>query len=74
MRRGSGGSRTLRAPRDRQQGPSRGAGWEYVHVCVDDHSRLACMEVLDDEKAATATGFLRRAVTFYRSRGSRCGR
>jgi transposase InsO family protein len=40
-------------------------GWEYVHVAVDDHSRLAYAEVLKDEKASTATGFLRRAVAFY---------
>jgi transposase InsO family protein len=44
-------------------------GWEYVHVCVDDYSRLAYAEVLRDEKAATAIGFLRRAVSFYRRRG-----
>lgn len=48
---------------------ARGAGWEYVHVCVDDHSRLAYVEVLSDEKSATAVAFLRRAVAFYRSRG-----
>ena len=41
------------------------AGWEYVHVAVDDYSRLAYAEVLPDEKAATAVGFLRRAVAFY---------
>jgi transposase InsO family protein len=40
-------------------------GYECVHVCVDDHSRLAYAEVLPDEKAATAIGFLRRAVRFY---------
>lgn len=48
---------------------SRGAGWEFVHVCVDDATRLAYVEVLDDEKAPTAVGFLRRAVAFYRARG-----
>jgi transposase InsO family protein len=48
---------------------SRGAGWEFVHVCVDDATRLAYVEVLDDEKAPTAVAFLRRAVAFYRSRG-----
>jgi transposase InsO family protein len=36
-----------------------------VHVCVDDATRLAYVEVLDDEKATTAIGFLRRAVAFY---------
>jgi transposase InsO family protein len=44
-------------------------GWEYVHVCVDDYSRLAYAEVLPDEKATTAAGFLRRAVAFYRRYG-----
>ena len=45
------------------------AGWESVHVCVDDHSRLAYAEVLADEKAVTAAGFLRRAVAFYAAHG-----
>ena len=45
------------------------AGWEYVHVAVDDYSRLAYAEVLPDEKAATAVGFLHRAVAFYRRYG-----
>ncbi len=48
---------------------SRGAGWEFVHVCVDDATRIAYVEVLPDEKRATAIGFLRRAVAFYRSHG-----
>jgi transposase InsO family protein len=43
----------------------RSVGWEYVHVAVDDHSRLAYAEVLPNEKAATAAGFLARAVAFY---------
>jgi transposase InsO family protein len=44
-------------------------GWEYVHVCVDDATRLAYVEVLADEKAVTAVGFLKRAITFYRRHG-----
>jgi transposase InsO family protein len=48
---------------------ARGAGWEFVHVCVDDATRLAFVEVLPDEKARTAIGFLRRALAFYRSHG-----
>jgi transposase len=44
-------------------------GWEFVHVCVDDATRLAYVEVLDDERATTAIGFLRRAVAFYGSHG-----
>ena len=47
----------------------RQVGWERVHVCVDDATRLAYVEVLPDEKATTAIGFLRRAVGFYRSHG-----
>jgi transposase InsO family protein len=46
-------------------------GWEFVHVAVDDYSRLAYAEVLSDEKAATAVGFLRRAVAFYARHGIR---
>jgi transposase InsO family protein len=44
-------------------------GWEYVHIAVDDHSRLAYAEVLPNEKATTAVGFLRRAVAFYQRYG-----
>ncbi len=46
-------------------------GWEFVHIAVDDYSRLAYAEVLSDEKAATAVGFLRRAVAFYARHGIR---
>jgi transposase InsO family protein len=45
------------------------AGWEYVHVCVDDATRLAYVEVLENEQGATAAAFLRRAVRFYASYG-----
>ena len=48
---------------------ARTVGWEYVHIAVDDYSRLAYAEVLEDEKATTAVGFLRRAVAFYRRHG-----
>ena len=44
-------------------------GYECVHVCVDDATRLAYVEVLSDEKATTAVSFLRRAIAFYRSHG-----
>jgi transposase InsO family protein len=47
----------------------QGAGYECVHVCVDDFSRLAYVEVLGDERALTAVGFLRRAVAWYAARG-----
>jgi len=45
------------------------AGWEFVHVCVDDATRLAFTEVLPDEKGATAAGFLRRAAEWFASMG-----
>jgi transposase InsO family protein len=63
------GQRTSQA-RTRRNGRRVGvAGWEFVHVCIDDATRLAYVEVLDDEKAMTAAGFLRRAVTFYAAHG-----
>jgi transposase InsO family protein len=49
-------------------------GWEFVHVAVDDYSRLAYAEVLTDEKATTAAAFLRRAVAFYARHGIRVER
>jgi transposase InsO family protein len=52
-----------------RRGQARGIGWEFVHVCVDDATRLAYVEVLSDEKATTAAGFLRRAVAYYRGHG-----
>ena len=57
----------------RRQGSSghsaRTTGWEYVHVAIDDATRLVYVEVLDDEKAVTAVGFLRRAVAHYAAFG-----
>jgi transposase InsO family protein len=44
-------------------------GWEYVHVMVDDHSRLAYAEVLHDLTASCAVAFLRRAVAWFAERG-----
>ena len=65
--RNSGSYRPRRRDRD---GHDRGlTGWEYVHVAVDDYSRLAYAEVLTDEKATTAIGFLRRAAAYYRRHG-----
>jgi transposase InsO family protein len=48
---------------------SRGIGWEYVHVAIDDATRLVYVEVLEDEKAATAVGFLRRAIAHFAAFG-----
>jgi transposase InsO family protein len=58
------GSRTDRAGVRRQI-----AGWECVHVAIDDASRLAYAEVLEDETAASAVGFLHRALAFYERHG-----
>jgi transposase InsO family protein len=44
---------------------SRGGGYDFVHVCIDDHSRVAYVEVLPDEKGITTVGFLRRAVAWF---------
>jgi transposase InsO family protein/transposase-like protein len=59
--------------RDRRQdaaGIRRGTkGWDAIHVAVDDATRLAYVEVLPDEKATTAVGFLRRAIAFYERHG-----
>lgn len=59
-------------PAHRRQGGYRStyrAGWDYCHVAIDDTSRLAYVEILDDEKAATCVAFLRRAIAWFASRG-----
>jgi transposase len=58
-----------RLQRNRRREGRRIVGWECVHVCVDDATRLAYVEVLADEKASTAVAFLRRAIAFYASHG-----
>lgn len=45
------------------------SGWEYVHVMIDDHSRVAYAEVLDELTASRAIAFLRRAVAWFAERG-----
>ena len=52
----------------------RGIGWEYVHVAVDDATRLAYVEVLPDEQGVTVTAFLWRALAWYRRLGIRVRR
>jgi transposase InsO family protein len=47
----------------------RRVGYDYAHAIVDDHSRLAFVELHDDEKAATVTGFLERAIAFFAEHG-----
>jgi transposase InsO family protein len=48
---------------------SAGAGWDAVHVCVDDATRLAYVEILANERGETSTGFLARAVAFLAEHG-----
>jgi transposase InsO family protein len=63
---------TRRHPTDRRNAVGklrRAIGWEYVHIAIDDATRLAYAEVLTDETGATAVGFLRRAIAFYAQHG-----
>ena len=53
---------------------SQGAGWEYVHVCVDDYSRVAYVEVLPDQQKESATAFLQRALRWFARFGIRIRR
>jgi transposase InsO family protein len=48
---------------------SRGAGWEFVHVAIDDHSRIAYAEILPNERGGTCAAFLRRACTWFAKQG-----
>jgi transposase InsO family protein len=64
LRRHSNPTRT-----DAEGAQRKTVGWEYVHIAIDDATRLAYAEVLADEKATTAVGFLRRAIAFYRRHG-----
>jgi len=51
------------------QSSSRGIGWEYVHVCIDDASRLSFTQIHPDEKAVSAVAHLKAAVSWYASMG-----
>jgi transposase InsO family protein len=53
---------------------ARGGGWEYVHVAIDDCSRLSYAEVLGDERGVTVAAFLRRALRWFARRGVRIER
>src|SRR3954469_10188482 len=71
----TGVQRTPRRTRRDERGKDRKiVGWDYVHIAIDDATRLAYAEVLRDEKAATAVGFLRRALQFFRRHGVRVER
>jgi transposase InsO family protein len=59
-----------RSQRDRRWSrPETRVGYDYAHAIVDDHSRLAYVELHDDEKAATVTGFVERALAFFAEHG-----
>ena len=65
---GRGGHNRLTQTTDAGRG--RGVvGWDFVHVCVDDATRIAYVEVLGDERGATAAAFLERAVAWFAERG-----
>jgi hypothetical protein len=49
--------------------PETRVGYDYAHAVVDDHTRLAYVELHDDEKAATVTGFVERALAFFAEHG-----
>jgi transposase InsO family protein len=59
---------------DRQAGRSRGAGWEFVHVCIDDASRLAFSQIHPDETKQSAVPFLKAAIAYYASLGVKVSR
>lgn len=52
-----------------EQVRGRGIGYDYVHVAIDDHTRLGYAEVLSDEKGTTAAGFLTRAASYFADHG-----
>jgi transposase InsO family protein len=58
----------------RQKGRFYGAGYDKVHVAVDDTIRLAYVEVLADEQKPTVIGFLSRAIAWFNSQGIECRR
>jgi len=53
---------------------NRGIGWDYLHIAVDDHSRVAYVELLPDELGVTVAAFLRRALRWFRAHGVRIRR
>ena len=55
--------------RGKRGGKTYGVGWEYVHVAIDDHSRIAFAQVMPDEKKESAIAFLQTALAYYRSLG-----
>ena len=52
-----------------RRGQKRGIGWDFLHVCIDDASRLAYTEILPDERKASAVAFLERAIAWFTTLG-----
>jgi hypothetical protein len=74
-----GAGHRITAKKNRRHGPKRRdaeghvrmmIGWEYVHIAIDDCTRLAYAEVLPDQQRRTVIGFLRRTVAFYARHGN----
>jgi transposase InsO family protein len=63
-----------RAGQSNQRGNGTAPGWEFVHVAIDDHSRLAFSQILPDEKKSSAVAFLDAAVDHYRRLGIQIAR
>ena len=71
-----GGKRFAPGFLETMSGPQRrrGAGFEYLHVAIDDHSRVAYVELLPDEKGPTTAAFLKRAIAYFKRLGVRIRR
>jgi len=71
-----GGKRFKPGFTETHSGPDskRPLGYDYLHVAIDDHSRVVYIEVLPDEKGPTTTGFLERTLAFYSAKGMRVKR
>jgi transposase InsO family protein len=64
------GDRTRQSStRGQRGGKTWGAGWEFVHVCIDDASRIAFSQILPNEKKESAMTFLKAAIAYYKSLG-----
>jgi len=71
-----GGKRFMPGFAETHSGPDskRPLGYDYLHVAIDDHSRVVYVEVLPDEKGPTTAGFLERTIAFYSAQGMRVKR
>jgi transposase InsO family protein len=64
------GDRTRQSSaRGQRNGKNWGAGWEFVHVCIDDASRIAFSQIMPNEKKESAIAFLKAALAYYKSLG-----